>query len=347
MRVAMYYGNDDVRLEEKPKPEINKGEILVRVEASGICGTDCLEWYRKNKVPLVLGHEIAGVIAGAGKGVKKYKAGDRVAVSHHVPCGECKFCRAGRETVCDMLRRTNFYPGGFSEFVLVPKVNIEKGGVYIIPNKVSFEEATFIEPLACVLRGQRLAGFSNKNAKDKTILVIGSGISGLLHIKAAKKNGARRIVATDVSGYRLKAAKKSGADYAIDAKDYTPDILRRINDGLLADLVVISAGALPAIEQALRSVERGGTVLFFAAAGKDAVMPVSINDIFWRNEVTILSSYAGSPDDHRCALREISSRKIDVRDMITHRLGLAETGKGFKLVAEAKESIKVIIEPQK
>jgi len=343
MRVAMYYSNSDLRLEEKPKPMIGEGELLVRIEASGICGTDCLEWYRINRVPLVLGHEIAGAVAEAGRGVKTYKAGDRISVSHHVPCGECRFCKSGHESVCDTLRKTDFDPGGFSEFVRVPKINIEKGGVYKLPKNVSFEEATFIEPLACVIRGQRLANFS----KGKSVLVIGSGISGLLHIQLARLVGAKIIVATDIAEFRLKAAGKLGADHAIDARHYTPERFKELNGGYLADFVIICAGADRAFEQALRSVERGGTVLVFAAAGKDVMLPVPINDIFWRNEVTITSSYAGSPDDHRRALEKIASHKINVYDMITHRFSLCETSRGFKLAAEAKESIKVIVEPQK
>ncbi|MCX5686731.1 MAG: zinc-dependent dehydrogenase [Candidatus Omnitrophica bacterium] len=350
MRVATYYSNSDVRLEERPKPAIGEGELLVRIEACGICGTDCLEWYRIGRVPLVLGHEIAGVVTETGKLVKNFKVGDRVSASHHVPCGECRFCRSGHESVCDTLRKTNFDPGGFSEFVRVPKINIEKGGVYLLPKNVSFEEATFIEPLACVIRGQKLSGLSADlcgGKKGKSVLVIGSGISGLLHIQLAKLSGAKIVIATDISEFRLKAARKFGADHAINAKDYTPERLKSLNGGYLADHVVICAGATPAFEQGLRSVERGGTVLVFSAAGKDVTVPVPINDIFWRNEVTVTSSYAGSPDDHRQALEKIASHKINVYDMITHRFGLGEAGRGFKLVTEAKESIKVIIEPQK
>ncbi|OGW83342.1 MAG: alcohol dehydrogenase [Omnitrophica bacterium RIFCSPLOWO2_01_FULL_45_10] len=340
MRVAVYYSNKDIRIEERPKPRIGEGELLVKVEASGICGTDCLEWYRINRVPLVLGHEIAGVIVEVGKGVRRLKAGDRVSVSHHVPCGECRFCLDGHETVCDMLRKTNFDPGGFSEYVRIPKINVEKG-TYLIPKSVSFEEATFIEPLACVIRGQRLMRFS----KGKTVLVIGSGISGLLHIQLARLNGAKRIVATDLVEYRLKAAQKFGTDYAIKANEYSPETFKDLNGGYLADFVIISAGATSAIEQGLKSVERSGTILVFAATDKGAEIPISINDIFWRNEVTIMSSYAGSPQDHIEALKLIRSKKINVYDMITHRLGLAEIQEGFRLVGEARESIKVILEP--
>lgn len=342
MRVAVYYSNNDIRIEERPKPKIGEGEVLMRVEASGICGTDCLEWYRIDRVPLVLGHEIAGVIVEAGEGVKDYKVGDRVAASHHVPCGECRFCLGGHETVCDTLRKTNFDPGGFAELVRIPKINIEKEGVYPLPKNVSFEEATFIEPLACVMRGQRLANFK----KDQTVLVIGSGISGLLHIQLAKMNGAKRVFTTDVVEYRLDAARRFGADHAINAKEYTPDRLKELNSGFLADRITVCTGAVSAGEEALKSIERGGTILFFAATDKGVRIPISINDLFWRNEITLMSSYAGSPKDHAEALKLISSKKINVRDMITHRLRLQETGKGFKLVAEAKDSIKVIIEPQ-
>jgi len=339
----MYYSNKDVRLEEMPKPEAGPGEMVVKIEASGICGTDCLEWYRIHRVPLVLGHEIAGTIAELGEGVKGYNVGDRVAVSHHVPCLECRFCKDGHESVCDTLRKTNFFPGGFSEYVRVPKINIDKGGVYKLPDNVNFEDATFIEPLACVLRGQRLA----RVKKGGTVLVIGSGISGILHIKLAKAAGAGKIFATDISAFRLDAARKSGADFVWSAGDYSPEKLKKKNNGYLADFVILCAGAIPAVSQALKSVERGGTVLFFAASPKDAAIPIPINDIFWRSEVTLASSYAGSPDDHRKALKHISSGVVRVGDMITHRLTLKEADIGFKLVAKADESMKVIVECQK
>ncbi len=343
MRVAMYYSNKDVRPEEMPKPSAGPGEMLVRVEASGICGTDCLEWYRIHRVPLVLGHEIAGVVADLGSGVRGFGIGDRVAVSHHVPCLECRFCKDGHESVCETLRKTNFFPGGFSEYVRVPAINIEKGGAYKLPDNVSFEDATFIEPLACVLRGQRMARFK----KGSSVLVIGSGISGILHIKLAKANGAARIFATDLSGFRLDLARKAGADFAWNAKDFSVGKLKEKNCGYLADLVILCAGAVPALEQGLRSLERGGTVLFFAASPKDAMIPVSANDIFWRSEASLVSSYAGSPADHREALDLISSGKVRVNDMITHRLALDEAALGFRLVEEADESMKVIIEPQR
>src|SRR5437867_8398379 len=193
MRAAMYYANDDVRIVELPTPRIGPGEILVRVKASGICGSDVMEWYRKPKAPLVLGHEIAAEVVQVGAGGDAARVGDRVFVSHHVPCGSCRYCLAGHETVCETLRTTNFDPGGFAEFVRVPAINV-KHGVFPLPQDISDDEATFVEPLACVIRGQRLAGF----LPGGELLVLGSGVAGLLHFILAIAAGAAMVLATDV-----------------------------------------------------------------------------------------------------------------------------------------------------
>jgi len=339
----MYYNNNDVRVEEKPKPKIGPGELLVKVTASGICGTDVVEWYRRHRVPLVLGHEIAGEIIEIGDGIKRYKVGDRISASHHVPCNACHYCLMGHHTVCDTLRRTNFDPGGFAEFLRIPAINIEKGGVYPLPKEVAFEEATFIEPLACVLRGQVQAGYK----KGQTVLIIGSGISGLLHIQLAKARSFGKIIATDINDYRLNLASKFGADIAIHAEENIPEKVKKFNDNRLADIVILCTGAPMAIEQALRSVDRGGTILFFASTEEGLKFLLSVNEFFWKNEVMLVSSYAANPQEYLNALELIQDRKINVKDMITHRLGLNEIQKGFNLVREAKESIKVIIEPQR
>ncbi len=342
MRVAVWYNNRDVRIEERPKPEIGAGEVLVRVVASGICGSDVMEWYRLDRAPLVLGHEIAGEVVEVGKGVKPYKVGDRVTVAHHVPCNTCYYCLNGNPTVCDTLRRTNFDPGGFAEYVRLPAINVDRG-VFLIPDDLSYEEATFTEPLACILRGQRRANLQ----PGQSVLIIGSGISGLLHVQLARALGAGLIVAVDINAYRLEAAERFGADTAIGADEFSPDRLRELNEGRLADLVIVCTGAVTAVNQALASVERGGTVLFFAPTAPGITIPLSINDLFWRNDITLTTSYASSPADYAEALELIHARRLPVGEMITHRLGLAETGLGFKLVTEAKESLKVIIEPQR
>ena len=340
MRVAMYYNNHDVRLAELPAPEIGPGELLVKVEASGICGSDVMEWYRIQKAPTVLGHEVAGTIVRAGAGVDRFKEGDRMVVTHHVPCNACHYCLSGHHTVCDTLRETSFEPGGFSEYLRVPAINVDRG-VFAMPDGLSFEEASFAEPLACVYRGQRRA----KIQPGQTVIVLGSGLAGLLHINLAQALGAGRIVATDMVPARLEAAKKLGADFTFLATDDIPARLREVNDGRLAELVIVCTGAPPALRQGLDSVDRGGTVLFFAPTEPGVSISVSVNDLFFRNDATLTTTYAGAPADLATALEMIASGRVQVGQMISHRLGLEEAGLGFKLTAEAQSSLKVIIQP--
>lgn len=332
MRVAVYYNNKDVRIEERPTPKINDDEVLIKVISSGICGTDVLEWYRIKKAPIVLGHEIAGIVDKAGKNVKNFKVGNRVTATHHVPCMKCHYCLNGHHTACDTLHKTNFEPGGFSEYVKLPKINVGLGTLKL-PDNVSFDEGTFVEPLGTVVRAQRLANLK----ESQTLLIIGSGISGLMHIKLAKAKNIKNIIATDINEYRLSAAKKFGADSAINAKD---DVKSK------ADLVIVCTGSLPAVNQALQCVDKGGTVLFFAAPKPDERFEIPIND-FWRNEIKVMTSYAAAPYDLKESLQLMSSGKINLKDLITHKLKFEEIQKGFNLVAEAKDSIKVIVEPDK
>ncbi|MHB1390996.1 MAG: zinc-dependent dehydrogenase [Thermoleophilia bacterium] len=342
MRVAVYYSNTDLRLEEMPRPAIGAGELLVRIEASGICGSDVMEWYRAHKVPLVLGHEIAGEVVGVGKGVTGFSEGDRVAVTHHVPCMSCYYCTSGHQTVCDTLRTTSFDPGGFAEYVRVPAINVQLG-TFLLPDSVSFEQGSFMEPVACVLRGQKQAGFK----PGCSVLVIGSGISGLLHVMVARALGAGRVIASDMVDFRLDMARRVGAEYTLKADEDVPARVRELNDGRGADIVVLCAGSPQALEQALAAVSRSGTVLFFATTKPEVTFPLPINEFFWRNEVTLTSSYAGSPADCRTALELIRAGRLPVSETITHRLPLAEIGHGFDLVVSPQDSIKVIIEPQR
>jgi L-iditol 2-dehydrogenase len=339
MKVAMYYRNDDVRPEEMPRPEISDGELLLKVMASGICGSDIMEWYRIKKAPLVLGHEVAGEVAVVGNGVKDFKVGDRVVVTHHVPCFKCHYCRMGNETMCETLRTTKFYPGGFAEYLQVPATHL-KNGTLRLPDKISYDEGTFIEPLGCVVRGQRDAGVR----KGQTVLVLGSGITGLLHIMLAKAAGAARVMATDVSGYRLDAAMRHGADYAINAKDDVPAAVLEHNGNRLADVVIVCTGAMPAMQQALQSVDRGGTVLFFAPTDPGAELPIKVDEL-WKNGISLVTSYGAAKRDLEEATELMKSGKVKVAGMITHRLGLDEAGKGFRIFSKGENCIKVIIRP--
>jgi len=325
MLVARYYKNDDVRVEEIPKPRIGVGEILVKVVASGICGTDVMEWYRIKKAPRILGHEIAGNIVESK--TDRYKVGDRVFVSHHVPCEECKYCLAGNHTACDTLHSGNYDPGGYSEYVRVPAINVQKG-IYVLPDNVSYVEGTMIEPLACVVRGHRIIGVR----KGQTVLILGSGVSGLMNIQLAKLSGAH-VIATDIDEYRLQKAKEFGADQVIHASQ---KIDRK------ADKVIICTGAQKAVGQAFECIDKKGTILLFAIPSVNIEIPTVD---FWRNELSIVSSYGAAPVDLAESLNVIKNKGIDVNMLITHKLPLKDIQAGFRLVAEAKESLKVVIEP--
>lgn len=341
MLVAVYYNNKDVRVQEIPRPKIGSDEILLKVMACGICGSDVIEWYRVPTAPRVLGHEATGIIEEAGEEVTKYKAGDRVFVSHHVPCNECRYCLSGHHTACETLHTTNYYPGGFSQYIRVPRINVELG-VYKLPSNMTYEEGTFIEPLGCVVRGQRLADI----AQEDDVLVIGSGISGIMHIQLAKLRRAQKIVAVDINSYRLKLAEKFGANHVINAGENLPQKLREVNDGKPASKVIVCTGATQAALTALECVDRGGTILFFAVPDPTVRIPIPITQ-FWRNEITIKTSYGAAPRDLEESLKILAQRKINVTDMITHRLSLREIAEGLRLMSEANESLKVIIEPNR
>lgn len=326
MLVAKYFKNDDIRLEEMEIPKISDGEVLVKVMASGICGTDVMEWYRIKKAPRILGHEIAGIITESR--TDKYSVGQRVFVSHHVPCDNCKYCNAGNQTACDTLHSGNYDPGGYAQFVRVPAINVEKG-ILILPDHVSYEEATMIEPFACVLRGQSVINVK----KEQTVLVLGSGISGLLNIRLAKLRGAK-VIATDIDEFRLKKAKEFGADQVINAKE---DITH-----IKADKIIVCTGAYSAFEQAFRCIDKKGEILLFAIPNKDLVVPIVD---FWRNEITLVSSYGAAPVDLVESLNMIASAAFNVKDTISHILPLSEIQQGFNLVSSAKDSLKVVLIP--
>ncbi|MDD5474612.1 MAG: alcohol dehydrogenase catalytic domain-containing protein [Candidatus Methanoperedens sp.] len=325
MKTAVYYNNYDIRIEERPTPEIKDGELLVKVKASGICGTDLMEWYRIKKAPRVLGHEMAGEIVESRS--DKFSVGQRVFVSHHVPCNECKYCLAGNHTACETLHKGNYDPGGFSEFVRVPEINVE-GGTYVLPKNVSYEEGTMIEPLACVVRAQRIIGVS----EGQTVLVMGSGISGLLNIQAARLKNAR-VIATDITEYRLNKAREFGADEVYNANEEL---------GIKADRIIMCTGAMPAFEAAFRYIDRKGIIMLFAIPNKN--LPIPVED-FWRNELSVVSSYGAAPVDLEESLELIKDRKVNVKDMITDRVKLEDIQKGFKIAGEAKDSLKVIVVP--
>jgi L-iditol 2-dehydrogenase len=341
VRVAVYYSNDDVRLEHRPEPVPGPGELLLRVESSGICGSDVMEWYRAPRAPLVLGHEVAGVVERTGAGVDAFRPGDRVVATHHVPCERCHACRTDRHAACTMLRTTHFDPGGFAELVRLGPQHVDRG-VLALPDDVSFERATFVEPLACAVRGQRLCGL---RAGD-SVAILGGGVAGLLHLLLARALGAGRIFVTDLRDYRVRAAAALGADAALRADADVVAAIRRANGGRGVDRVIVCAGARAAMDQALGLVEGGGSVLLFAPLAPGDSLSLDVNDL-WLRGVSLVTSYAGPPADMRTALELIAHRRVDPGPLVTHRLGLAETGLGFRLTATAGDSLKVIVEPQR
>ncbi len=343
MRVAMYYNNHDVRLEEQPVPEIGPGEVLIKIIASGICGSDVMEWYRIKKAPLVLGHEIAGDIVAVGEGVTGFKPGDRVTATHHVPCGRCEYCQRGQHSLCTLISNTKYYPGGFAEYVRVPAINVETKGVLKLPDSVSYDEGSFTEPLGCVVRGLRVMDFE----PARSVLVLGSGLSGQLVIRTARAYGAGKIIATDINDFRLDMAKKSGAEVAIHAT--REDVIQRAleeTNGEGVDYVIPTAAAPVLFDQAMQTVRKGGTVLLYGIMAPGTKVEFDVFP-FWKKQVKLLSTYAAAPRDLAEALELIRAGRVPVEDMITHRLPLAETQKGFELVAAGGDSMKVIIEPQR
>jgi L-iditol 2-dehydrogenase len=335
MKVAYWYSNKDIRIEEIPTPNSGPKEMLVKVISCGICGSDIVEWYRLPRAPLVQGHEIGAQVVALGDSVNKYKLGDRVFIAPKVPCGKCFYCKNGHYPQCTEVKER--LPGGFAEYILVPEILLERG-TYLLPEKISYDQSTFIEPLACVVRAQRQARLK----KEDSVLIIGCGMSGLLHIKLAKAKGCK-VIAADINKMKLEFALRMGADIVIDAGNNVPERLVAEN-GKKADAVFLCASADSAVEQAWACVDKGGVIVLFAVPGPDKKVVVPIND-FWMKEITLITSYYCGPPDITEAMNLIESDKIAVDDLITHRLALTDIAAGFQLVSDGRESIKVIIKP--
>lgn len=335
MKAAYWYNNRDIRIEEVPTPTPGAREMLVRVISCGICGSDVVEWYRLPRAPLVQGHEIGAEVVKTGAAVTKYKPGDRVFIAPKVPCGTCIYCKNGHYPQCTEIKER--LPGGFAEYILVPEALVN-GGTYLLPSNISFDQSTFIEPLACVVRAQRLAGIE----KSSSVLVMGCGMSGLLHVKLAKKKGCK-VIAADINEKKLEFASHAGADIVINAAgDVAQELVA--GNGKKADSVFLCTAAGPAVEQIWNCVDKGGTIILFTVPGPDKKVVVPVND-FWMKEITILTSYYCGPPDIAEAISLIESDAVETESLITHRLPLTEISRGFRLVSDGRESIKVIIKP--
>jgi len=335
MKVAKWYNNQDIRLEEVPTPSPGPKEMLVKVMACGICGSDVVEWYRLPRAPLVQGHELGAQVVAVGESVAKFKPGDRVFIAPKVPCMQCRYCLNGHYPQCSEVKER--LPGGFAEYILVPEMLIENGS-WLLPENVTYDQSTFIEPLACVIRAQRLAGLKG----GQTIMLLGCGMSGLLHVKLAKFRNAK-VIATDTNIKRLKLAQKVGADTTIIATDNIPERLVA-ESGRFADVVMLSTSAISAVEQAWKCVDKGGAIVFFAVPDPSKTVTVPIN-AFWTKEIRILTAYYCGPSDIKEAIHLITTGAIKVDDLVTHKLPLSKISKGFQLVLNGQTSLKVIIQP--
>ena len=247
MRVSKWYNNKDIRIEEVPVPVPNTDEMLVKVASCGICGSDIVEWYRLPRAPLVQGHEIGAEVVQVGEAISRYKIGDRVFIAPKIPCMTCSYCKNGQYPVCGAVK--DRLPGGFAEFVLVPESLVENG-TYLLPENISYDQSTFIEPLACVVRAQNLANVK----QGQSVLILGCGMSGLLHVKLAKTKQCR-VIATDISSRRRALAIDLGADVTIDAAEDVPERLATESNGK-ADVVMVCTSAVSAVAQAWQCVDK-------------------------------------------------------------------------------------------
>jgi L-iditol 2-dehydrogenase len=340
MRVAKYYSRDDIRLEQMPVPVIGPGEMLVQVKACGLCGSDLMEWYSASKAPSVLGHEPVGFVSRLGSGVEGFIPGDRVFVHHHVPCFVCHYCRRGNYSCCETFKESHIHPGGFAEYIRVPAINVERDVLHL-PEGLSFEEATLIEPAACAIRGVRRAALQ----PGDSVLVIGIGVSGLLFIQFSRMWGADLIIASDPVEYRLQAATKLGADLVVHPdKEDVESKLRELNDGRGADVVFVTPGNVKAMEQGLKLVGKGGTLLLYAPLAPGVTLPVEVHDLLF-SEITLVSTYSSSPEETRIALELMRRGRVETKDLITHRFGLDEVGEAIRVAAQAGESLKIVVVP--
>jgi L-iditol 2-dehydrogenase len=329
MRAAVYHAPGDIRIEEREARAPGPGEVLVEMRACGVCGSDLMDWYQGPRAPIVLGHEPVGVVVGTGEPTRAPlpAPGTRVFVHHHVPCGDCEYCRRGYETLCDVFKATRIEPGGFSELILVPARNAALD-LLEVPDHVSDAAATGIEPLACGVRALRRA----RVGAGTRLLVVGGGQMGLLVAQAARAAGADVTVAEPL-GERRAVAEALG--------------IRAVDPGATLEapptVVLLCTGAAAAWELAVEAVDRGGVIQFFAPAGPGERRDFEVRDLFFR-ELEIQASYSAGPRDTREALALIAGGDVAAERLITHRFGLSATAEALA-VARRREGMKVIVTP--
>ena len=346
MHAAVYRGIDDVRLEEVPVPEIGRGEILVRVHTCGICGTDLKKIATgSHSAPRIFGHETAGIVARVGEGVHKFRVGDRVVVFHHIPCGECFYCRHKTFAQCATYKKVGctagFEPsgGGFAEYVRVMDWIVQKGAVHI-PAGVSFEQACFAEPVNTCIKGIETLHLE----EGETVLVMGQGPIGLILATLAKRAGAR-VITSDLYPARLTIANSFGLQHTIDAsKEDAVEAVRGMTEGRGADAVILAVGGNGLIRPAIDGTRPGGRVLLFAQTvrGEATIDPASV----CVDEKALLGSYSASVELQEESVRFVMNREMDLERLISHRFPLSSGVEALNLAAHPQpDSMKIVIQP--
>lgn len=348
MKVAKLYRFNDIRIEEVPVPEIGPRDALVKIKACGICSGDVMPWYIEKKAPLVLGHEPVGEIIELGKelieptrhtlNATRFNIGDRVFVHHHAPCMECRYCSKGDYVQCKTWRNTGIVPGGISEYILVPEINL-RNDTLLLNEAISYEDGTLVEPAACVVKSLKRASVR----KGDTLLVIGLGVMGLMHVLLAGEFGAGTVIGADMLPFRLKKALEFGADHVIDvSKEDLSGKVRALTDGFMADIVVVGPNSAEAMHQGIGAVSRGGRVVLFTPAKPGEMLQLDPNSLYFR-DITIVTSYSCGPSDTAEALGLIEKGVVTAGKLVTHRFPLEKTAEAFTLTSQAGDSLKSVI----
>jgi L-iditol 2-dehydrogenase len=338
MKAAVYYGPQDIRIKEVSVPEIDAHEVLVEMKACGICGSDLMDWYLKPRAPIILGHEPAGIITKKGRKVEEVNLEDRVFVHHHVACMTCYYCMNGDFTLCEQFHNTNIKPGGFAEYFKVPTPNLQLDTLKI-PDRVSFEEATLIEPIGCCVRGLNKC---NLKVGD-SLAVIGAGTTGLIHAALSKIYGASTTVVSDLIDFRLKLARRFGADVLVNPRDEDLiAIVRSVTEGRGVDIAVVTAPSLQAYKAGIDVCRKGGKLCVFAPTDPSVHLEMSPKELFF-SEIQIIPSYSTSHQETRTALHLIESGKLKANELITHRFELEDAARAFRTAFKSTESLKVVI----
>ncbi|MFQ5658085.1 MAG: alcohol dehydrogenase catalytic domain-containing protein [Candidatus Methylomirabilales bacterium] len=341
MRAAVYQGDGQIHLHTLPVPRIGPGELLVKVTGCGLCATDVSKVDNALvRPPAVLGHEVVGEATAVGEGVGGLSLGERVVISHHVPCYACHYCKHANFSMCRTFKASNIDPGGFAEYIRVPALNVQYA-TFPIPAHLDDEEAAFTEPLACCLRGVKRL---NPLLYD-TVLLFGLGSIGLMLLQVLKLYRARVIGLDPLTG-RLAVAKTLGADFTLKPDD--PELVQTVRDateGRGADGAIMTAGRPRAFAKAIDLLRDGGVLTLFASDPRDTVVELDIHRFFFR-ELNIVSSYSPSTIELQEALTLLADRTVRVKELVTHRIPLADLAYGMRLFRD-KEALKVLVEMEK